>query len=203
MNQTFDFDANHVAVDLINTVRMKDGARWDRLEDVQDLKDWFLQSGLLNAAQTEQLRDLPENSTLLGDVKALRDSLREVLEGLTAGKPVPEVFLAHLNQILQEHPGCPVLKGEIPPLQRTVHHDLKDPAALLGMLAAQAADLLTRDLTGRIKKCENHACIRHFLDTSKNNSRRWCSMTGCGNRAKAQAFYSRKTGKTRRESPDA
>ncbi|GEM45513.1 CGNR zinc finger domain-containing protein [Deinococcus cellulosilyticus] len=193
MNQTFDFDANHVAVDLINTVRMKEGARWDRLEDFQDLRDWVVQSGLLDLAQTEQVKTLPESTKVLQEVKAFRDDLRAVLEGFVAGQPVPSSFLDHLNQILQQHPGHPVLKGENPPLQRSVQHDLTHPEGLLGLLAAQAADLLTLDLTGRIKKCENHLCIRYFLDTSRNNSRRWCSMSGCGNRAKAQAFYERKT----------
>jgi predicted RNA-binding Zn ribbon-like protein len=32
----------------------------------------------------------------------------------------------------------------------------------------------------------------YFYDTTKNHTRRWCSMTGCGNRAKAAAFYERK-----------
>jgi predicted RNA-binding Zn ribbon-like protein len=31
-----------------------------------------------------------------------------------------------------------------------------------------------------------------FLDTTRNASRRWCDMAGCGNRAKAKRYYSRK-----------
>jgi predicted RNA-binding Zn ribbon-like protein len=34
-----------------------------------------------------------------------------------------------------------------------------------------------------------------FLDTSKNHSRRWCSMDACGNQAKARRHYRRRTGK--------
>jgi predicted RNA-binding Zn ribbon-like protein len=31
-----------------------------------------------------------------------------------------------------------------------------------------------------------------FLDTTRNASRRWCDMAGCGNRAKAKRFYAKK-----------
>ncbi|MEW6230587.1 MAG: CGNR zinc finger domain-containing protein [Bacillota bacterium] len=31
-----------------------------------------------------------------------------------------------------------------------------------------------------------------FLDTTRNHSRRWCSMRDCGNRVKVRRFYNRK-----------
>jgi predicted RNA-binding Zn ribbon-like protein len=33
--------------------------------------------------------------------------------------------------------------------------------------------------------------VLHFFDVSKNGTRRWCSMSGCGNRAKARRHYAR------------
>ncbi|MEK8104393.1 CGNR zinc finger domain-containing protein [Micromonospora sp. M12] len=35
------------------------------------------------------------------------------------------------------------------------------------------------------------ACVLHFYDTSRNGTRRWCSMDGCGGRAKAARHYQR------------
>ncbi|MCE7985865.1 MAG: hypothetical protein DYG89_32200 [Caldilinea sp. CFX5] len=38
-----------------------------------------------------------------------------------------------------------------------------------------------------MKQCEDErGCGFLFIDTSKNRSRRWCSMESCGNRAKVQ-----------------
>jgi predicted RNA-binding Zn ribbon-like protein len=38
---------------------------------------------------------------------------------------------------------------------------------------------------GIIRQCEADACGGYFLDQSRAKPRRWCSMDGCGNRAKA------------------
>ena len=39
---------------------------------------------------------------------------------------------------------------------------------------------------------EGENCVRYFYDTTKNRRRRWCSMDGCGSRAKAAAYYRRR-----------
>jgi len=56
-------------------------------------------------------------------------------------------------------------------------------------LLQQAIDLLTSDLRTRVGSCPECAWV--FLDTSKNRSRRWCSMQMCGGLAKARAYYER------------
>jgi predicted RNA-binding Zn ribbon-like protein len=54
-------------------------------------------------------------------------------------------------------------------------------------VAVSAAHLLTTGPLDRVKVCAAEAgCIGLFLDTSKNRSRRWCTMDGCGVEAKVQ-----------------
>jgi predicted RNA-binding Zn ribbon-like protein len=43
----------------------------------------------------------------------------------------------------------------------------------------------------RIRSCAHDSCVLHFFDTSRNGTRRWCSMATCGNRAKASRHYAR------------
>ena len=71
-------------------------------------------------------------------------------------------------------------------------------AALLGPIARSAADLLTSPELHRVGICaDEDGCGFVFFDTSRNRSRRWCSMEDCGNRAKAQRHYQRqKVGET-------
>ncbi len=52
-----------------------------------------------------------------------------------------------------------------------------------------AADLLVSSELKRVKQCADNACGWLFVDKSRNNSRRWCSMKDCGNRAKAHRHY--------------
>jgi len=62
-----------------------------------------------------------------------------------------------------------------------------------------AADLLTSTKLHRVKQCaDDRGCGFLFLDRSKNLSRRWCSMKGCGNRAKVLEYYRRRGAERRR-----
>jgi len=62
----------------------------------------------------------------------------------------------------------------------------------LDPIIKSAADLLSSSELKRVKRCADDACSWLFMDKSRNNSRRWCSMKGCGNRAKAHRHYLRK-----------
>ena len=53
-----------------------------------------------------------------------------------------------------------------------------------------ATTLLTSGPLDRVKGCA--LCRFHFLDESKNRSRRWCSMGDCGTRTKAQRYVARR-----------
>jgi predicted RNA-binding Zn ribbon-like protein len=45
----------------------------------------------------------------------------------------------------------------------------------------------------RVRQCaDEQGCGWLFLDQSRLNNRRWCSMGDCGNRAKARRHYRRK-----------
>ncbi len=43
----------------------------------------------------------------------------------------------------------------------------------------------------RMKICREDTCQWVFFDASKNSSKRWCSMSGCGNRNKTRAYRAR------------
>ena len=59
-------------------------------------------------------------------------------------------------------------------------------AAIAALLRACA-----RPSWPRLKACRGTDCRWVFLDGSRNTSRRWCDMAGCGNRAKGQSFRAR------------
>jgi predicted RNA-binding Zn ribbon-like protein len=72
-----------------------------------------------------------------------------------------------------------------------VEHDSPDLDRVLWPAVVSAAELLTSDDLGRVRECASERCAWLFLDRSKNQSRRWCDMTVCGNRSKARRHYSR------------
>ena len=50
-------------------------------------------------------------------------------------------------------------------------------------------DLVRSDQFGRLRECRR--CTHLFLDKGRGVGRRWCSMSRCGNRAKAESFRAR------------
>ncbi len=63
--------------------------------------------------------------------------------------------------------------------------------ASLGRIAIAVHSTMADGSWERLKACRASDCEWAFLDTAKNHSRAWCSMSSCGNREKARAFRER------------
>lgn len=57
------------------------------------------------------------------------------------------------------------------------------------LLVLSMEDLLRSDRFSRLRECRR--CTHLFLDQGRGVGRRWCSMSRCGNRAKAENFRAR------------
>lgn len=72
-------------------------------------------------------------------------------------------------------------------------HGQKDTLEwLLKPIIWSAVELLVSDDVKKVKMCSDSTCNWLFWDSSRNQSRRWCDMKDCGNRAKARRFYRQK-----------
>ncbi len=68
----------------------------------------------------------------------------------------------------------------------------RDANFLLWSVTHSAMELLMRGDPARIRECPGAGdCGWLFYDTSRNGTRRWCSMEGCGSRVKMRRHYSR------------
>jgi predicted RNA-binding Zn ribbon-like protein len=63
-------------------------------------------------------------------------------------------------------------------------------------LVASAAELIAAGPLDRLRICAN--CPWLFLDLSRNGSRRWCSMEGCGSQVKSRRLTERRRAARRR-----
>ncbi|GAA4468806.1 CGNR zinc finger domain-containing protein [Phytohabitans houttuyneae] len=71
-------------------------------------------------------------------------------------------------------------------------------------VAASAVELATHGPLHRVKTCAaEEGCAGLFVDTTKNNSRRWCEMEGCGNEVKFRRQTDRRRAARRRQPPRA
>jgi predicted RNA-binding Zn ribbon-like protein len=113
-------------------------------------------------------------------------------------KPIASSAIVKINKILHQRYGYHELIRTGRGFEKHFRAELQEPRQLLVPIAESAADLLSYADPSHIRKCENSKCVLIFYDKTKNHRRRWCSMSSCGNRAKAAAFYKRKQKKERK-----
>jgi len=191
----FLFLGNHGCLDFINTSIVCAGEPVDLLAGFPNLMAWVKQAKLLAAEDAQKLeRRGTEESTgarILEEARAFRKTLREMVERIAAGRPVPQAAVEVINEHLRYRIGYSQVTGKGRHFEKAFRDASQDANRLLTVLAGQAADLLTTSDLALIKKCQNPACVLYFYDTTKNHARHWCSMSLCGNRSKVAAHYRR------------
>ncbi|MGA4841900.1 CGNR zinc finger domain-containing protein [Streptomyces sp. G45] len=167
-----------LSLDLLNTRWVHEGARQDLLTDIDGLAVWLAANGLDG-------RFAADGATLENVLRA-----RDALAGLVdlPGKPGGEpAAVARVDAVLSRGR----VRARLTPAGPAEEAEFADPAWGPAWLAARDyLDLLSR-APDRIRACAHEACVLHFFDTSRNGTRRWCSMAVCGNRAKASRHYAR------------
>lgn len=167
-----------LAIDLLNTVWVDGGQRHDLLSSLDGLSIW-LRSPPVAAALGEQTA--PATKESLHHLHEARVALRGLITRSPQNSPDSR---AALNAVLSRG----ALRRNLKSVGPTDQVQLDDPS--WGPAWTAAASYLDLHATRqRILRCANPQCVLYFYDATKNKSRRWCSMSGCGNRAKAQRHY--------------
>jgi predicted RNA-binding Zn ribbon-like protein len=184
----FFWVGNHPALDFVNTLAAGPGGPVELLHSEADLWRWARASplaGRLRPARRPGARLDPE-------VRPLRAALHALFSARIAGLPLPRRELGRLNEVLTWRAPAPRLI-EVAGRVRFDGAALATNRDLLRALAEAAAELLASTPAHRLRRCAGQGCVLLFLDLSKSGQRRWCSMSGCGNRSKVQAHYRRRT----------
>jgi predicted RNA-binding Zn ribbon-like protein len=196
------FIAGDPSLDFLNSIGTPFDTVVEWIENGNDLIDWLQQAELVEpealvtirancfpgeldavAAQARALREWFRCFVLKHRGRALRaDALQE---------------LAPLNRILERDDayGALVAKpvdahGESTDsgLEWRTLRRWRTPDSVLLPIAHVIADFLTSEDLSRVKSCERSPCTLFFLDRTRGQARRWCSMSICGNRVK-QALH--------------
>jgi predicted RNA-binding Zn ribbon-like protein len=174
-----------VAVDLINTVAPPGSpAAEDLLPADRQAEAWWR----IQRARVPD-GDLPD----IRDVRRLRSALRQTIEALVDGAPVPRAAVEDLNFFMQSAPTSTRLVLTGTGLgRRTVWHPEHGGNPRLAFIAAQAAEFLSDPAqVSRLRRCANPVCSMIFI--AVNPRRSWCAPGVCGNRARVARHY-RRTG---------
>ncbi|MDY7101742.1 MAG: CGNR zinc finger domain-containing protein [Actinomycetota bacterium] len=160
-------------IDLLNTTWRDEGVAHDALADDDGLAEWL----------EEWSFDVPATDATRAALVEARGAVR----GLLADRSAPAAVDA-FNDIL-DRGRVRVALADDGSVERTI--DGVAPEWLPGVSAAHALVELMETSGDRIRPCQHEECVLWFVDTSRNGTRRWCSMAVCGNRAKASRHYRR------------
>jgi predicted RNA-binding Zn ribbon-like protein len=160
---------------FVNTLGVVEGA--DALDAPSALERWLRDRRLIARGVPASGRDL-----------ALALRLREALRAVLAANPdqaADRSAEGDLEAVCRELPLTAVCSGEVlAPATGGVR-------GALAKIVAAAAVARIRGTWPRLKICPEDTCRWAFYDTSRNRSKRWCSMEVCGNRNKVRAYRDR------------
>jgi predicted RNA-binding Zn ribbon-like protein len=170
------------ALDFVNTVDPLTGP--DAVDGVDSpalLSAWGVHAGITEHPVAITREDLER-------ARAVRAALTRIFVAVAAGERPAAAGLATFTEAYATtlgHAGLAPADGR---------YGLAAPSgvdAILLPVLESARELLTTDRLRRVRQCPAHDCGWLFLDTSKNGSRRWCRMDGCGAKAKMRRYRAR------------
>jgi len=167
-------------VDFANTLDIDGDVTTELIGTPDELGRWLAEHGLLSAC-----------AVVTGDdvltAHALRDGLRAVMASHHDGATTPAAALGPLESAAGELSLRVAFSGGRPHLVPMG----EDVPRALGAILVAVEEAAAEGTWPRLKLCQASTCQLAFHDTSKNQSRQWCSMRVCGNRQKTRAYRRR------------
>jgi predicted RNA-binding Zn ribbon-like protein len=183
-----DFIGDNLAINFINTRRMVEGKLADTLQSDNDVKAWLRRLEVPVAKGSLSFGD----GVLLQAARELRELALAAVQDRKSGR---KVSLVALNRFLAEaHSHAALTTDEERNIRVTRVYGKETINAFLAPIVEAVADLLANGDFDLVRHCEGKACVMWFYDRTKAHRRRWCTSTGCGNRAKVAAFRARASG---------
>ncbi len=175
----FEFIAGNLALDFVGTVTERATTRLERLRAGADLAGWIVGARILDDPPPVDRRTLEE-------ARRLREALHALSRAYSGHGTLAGDDVSLVNAYATRPPPALII-GEGGRLRRegTV-------MAALAAIARDGAELAEPSVAELIGWCADATCTRPFLDRSRGRRRRWCGMTGCGDRAKAAAYRERR-----------
>lgn len=189
------FVGSHQALDFLNTFMTPYEEQIETIGDGRAFLEWLVAAEMLDettAAKLLRRFGIKALDAAAAEARKVREWARSWLaRWRTALDADYTEEIAVLNKLLaRETSKREVVMGDEGfTLVERPHVDSAD--ALLGLVAAQIAALITTEQASLVKSCAGHQCSLWFLDRTKAHRRMFCSASACGNRAKVAAFRER------------
>ena len=174
----FLFIASRLALDFVHTGGEGFRAKWERWDSPRDFAEWAAACPLLGLGETPEV-----TSQDLESARELREAIWAASQQILAARKVSDDISTMINRHAQPPLMTPLLvQGALQwakPITGT---------QVLSAVARDAVILFGTTDRARVKKCANPNCFLMFVDTSRAQRRKWCTMQRCGNLNKISRY---------------
>lgn len=179
-----------LCLDFANTIEDPRGEPVDFLHDYDDLVRWSRYAGALDEPLDLAEAD-PGARAVFRRALRLRAAIDATFRAIARGD---EPAQDDLRTIQDEYLDAAGLAALAPVDGRFgwSWQGERDLRRVLWPVVASAFELLSGGDLTRVRACPgSDDCGWLFYDDSRNRTRRWCSMDGCGSRVKMRRYYAR------------
>jgi predicted RNA-binding Zn ribbon-like protein len=201
-NRRRSLDAEELAIRFVNTMAWRLRKPSERLNSPDALLEWLRRNRIAASRELDQLarswRARPSDAAAFHDTAIrLREAIYTLLTARIRGSRPSQDALSFFSDFLARACRGLRLDWKGGGLAWRVEALRASPADLLGPIALSAAELMTGARAPNVRQCQDDdGCGWLFVDESRLQNRRWCSMGDCGNRAKARRHRERARRKT-------
>ncbi len=191
--ETLEIVGGALCLDFVNTINSRQRPEHDYLTVYSELANWGGKIRVLSAGQNSRLqkqarRDVKMAENALEKAREFRELLYRLFSNLARQSEPDKKDMASFSKFYGEAISCcQLVKTENYFSPRWEVDQTYD--AMLWPIAYSAAQILLSKELMQVKECPG--CGWLFLDTSKNQSRRWCNMNTCGARDKMRRYHGR------------
>jgi predicted RNA-binding Zn ribbon-like protein len=201
------FIAEAQGVDFLNSVKASCDGPIDWLQNGEALLLWLEQSAIEPPESIQRLRDrwsAAELDAVAAQARDLREWFGEFVRAHMGrsldGSELKELTrLNHLLERQQKYVQIAAPRNGAPDLEIRTLWRWQCPQAVLLPIAAALARVVCEEDFRHIRLCEGPHCGLLFVDRTRGLTRRWCSMSTCGNRSKQATRRNRLKRKPPRE----
>ena len=194
-------DSGCLCLDFVNTIHDRYALEIeDYLQQPQRFLEWCVRAGALHPDDSVRApRTAHQRAALMREVESLRDHLHALFAARIDDRRAPADAVRGLDRWVHL-----AWAGQSLGADGHLHwrKDAGDARLPLKRIALDALDLLGCTPASHLRRCANtSSCGWLFLDTSKNQRRRWCAMETCGTADKIQRYRHGSRGRRARRAP--
>jgi predicted RNA-binding Zn ribbon-like protein len=183
----------NAALDFANTgIDAQRYPAGDVLASVDRFVAWCRHAGVVATDAADTHSPAPEERSFVHVAARLRSALLDIGSALAAQRQPDPAAITELQtryvEAIGHARGVGGTDRDNTLAWSWAHHPAAEHA--LWKITDIAVELFRHGALDRLKACDD--CRYLYLDASKNNSRRWCSMEGCGKTAKMRRYVERR-----------